>query len=54
MLYNIQVFKNETINELTERQIAVNLDNSLSYFNKNSEYNQEILQSQTADKPLAP
>ena len=54
MLYNILVFKNEIINELTERQIAVNLDNSLSYFNKNSEYNQEILQSQTADKPTAP
>ena len=34
MLYNILASTNETITELTERQIAVNLDNSLSYFNK--------------------
>ena len=33
MLY-ILTYTNETITELTERQIAVNLDNSLSYFNK--------------------
>ena len=34
MLYNILASTNETITELTERQIAVNLENSLSYFNK--------------------
>ena len=34
MLYNILASTNETITELTERQIAVNFDNSLSYFNK--------------------
>ena len=34
MLYNILASTNETITELTERQIAVNLNNSLSYFNK--------------------
>ena len=33
MLY-ILASTNETITELTERQIAVNLDNSLNYFNK--------------------
>ena len=34
MLYNILVSTNEPISELTERQIAVNLDNSLSYFSR--------------------
>ena len=34
MLYNILASTNETFTELTERQIVVNLDNSLSYFNK--------------------
>ena len=34
MLSNMLVSTNETITELTERQIAVNLDNSLSYFNQ--------------------
>ena len=34
MLCNIFASTNETLTELTERQIAVNLDNSLGYFNK--------------------
>ena len=34
LLYNILVSDNETVKELTERQIAVNLDNKLSYFSK--------------------
>ena len=34
MLYNIHASTNETITELTERLTAVNLDHSLSYFNK--------------------
>lgn len=32
LLYNILTSTNETVKELTERQIAVNLDNDLSYF----------------------
>ena len=34
LLYIILASTNEIITELTEGQIAVNLDNSLSYFNK--------------------
>ena len=36
MLYNIQAstYTNETITELTEQQIAINIDHSLSYNNK--------------------
>ena len=34
LLYNILVSSNETITELSERQIAVNLDNPLSYFSR--------------------
>ena len=34
LLYNILISDNETVKELTERQIAVNLDNRLSYFSK--------------------
>ena len=32
LLYNIMVSTNETITELTKCQIAINLDNSLSYY----------------------
>ena len=34
LLYNILVSDNETVKGLAERQIAVNLDNKLSYFSK--------------------
>ena len=34
LLYNVLNSTNETVNELTERQIAVNLDNNLSYFSR--------------------
>ena len=34
LLCNIPVSDNETVKELAERQIAVNLDNKLSYFSK--------------------
>ena len=34
LIYNILVSDNETVKELAERQIAVNLDNKLSYFSK--------------------
>ena len=34
LLYNILTSTNETVKELTERQIAVNLDNDLSYFSR--------------------
>ena len=34
LLYNILVSTNETINELTERQIKVNLENLLSYYSR--------------------
>ena len=34
LLYNILVSSNETITELSERQIAVNLDNPLNYFSR--------------------
>ena len=39
LLYNILISDNETVKELTERQIAVNLDNRLSYFSKVQELN---------------
>ena len=34
LLHNIMVTSNETITELTKRQIAINLDNSLSYYHR--------------------
>ena len=34
LLYNAMVTTNETIKNLTERQIAVNLDNTLSYYRR--------------------
>ena len=36
LLYNILISDNETVKELTERQIAVNLDNRLSYLARSS------------------
>ena len=34
LLYNILISDNETVKELTERQIALNLDNRLNYYSK--------------------